>query len=81
MLRVLRQRRVGEVLAITLAARTSMFTITPLLALFLRPKIFVYSTACECVRVGCMIRLVKSLGTSWTVMSAKLRYRFEIGEG
>lgn len=41
MLRVLRQRRVGEVLAITLAARTSMFTITPLLALFLRPKIFV----------------------------------------
>ena len=41
MLRVLRQRRVGEVLAITLAAWTSMFTITPLLALFLRPKIFV----------------------------------------
>ena len=31
-----------------------------------------YSTAWECARVIGMIRLVKSLGTSWTARSAKL---------
>ena len=40
-----------------------------------------YSTAWECVRVSGMIRLAKSLGTSWTVRIAKLMYREKKGGG